>query len=331
MPNELSPLPERTGAAVGVTQTGESEREWLDKRAADVEAFVYRQACDTVRVGAVLEAVRKRIGHGRYQAWVESSLTISLRTAHRYRLVGRAFAQFQNCQFDRFDFGALYALAQLKGVPQQARELAVADAAAGKRVTLERAAEIIDSYRPVPDPDEKEVKDYERRVRELNEVATLVPAKRDDAADLKVKMVDQDAETATLERRDAHRFEMVGRAVTELCARMPLVRVEHVTDPDGVPLYSVTCFDPDRAPTVVVDRKLRRAFERAAGKDPKKFCPGCCAPGSEGLPVGNFSDNDGMDDELAARCKQCERTRRREGRVRLKAERAATEAPGPGN
>jgi hypothetical protein len=104
-----------TPARVTVLAPEVGEREWLERRTEDVVGLCYRQACDTVRIGTILNDVRKRVGHGKFLRWVEDKLPFSNPTANRYRLVARAFAAYQTCQFDKFDLSALYVLSLAAG------------------------------------------------------------------------------------------------------------------------------------------------------------------------------------------------------------------------
>ncbi len=301
-----------------------SDRDWLRARTDDIGTFTYRIGCDIARVGQILAQVRGRLKHGLFLRWLAAETTFDRAKAYRLMQIGKAFSSYIS-QIEKFEQSALYVLSQDK-TPQAAREHAVQLAESGTRVTRAVALQILDAHKPVR-VGTVEVAEYEKLHKELNTLVIEVPASKTAETDLKAVRVDQDKVTAQLEKRDAVRYEAIGRALVGLAGEMTNVRIEMVDDHEGVPVYAVTCHGADHTPRVVVDRKLRWALERVAGMNPSKFCPGCCLPGQM-VPVGQFSDNNDMDDELSARCKACEKSRRKAGRERAKLEREA-QAPNP--
>lgn len=87
--------------------------------------------------------------YGRFAEWVEMECGITSRTALNYMW---AWNRFRKCEsLAQFDDVAMYALASPK-VPEAAAKEAEKLASKGVRITIVRAKEIVDSYRPKPAP-----------------------------------------------------------------------------------------------------------------------------------------------------------------------------------
>lgn len=296
----------------------QEHRDWLRKRTQDVESFAYRIACDIVRIGQVLAEVRQRVGWGLYSSWLATNTPFGRSQAYRMISAAAAFGVYLS-QIETIEPSALYVLAQDK-TPQAAREHAVQLASEGKRVTRAAALEIVDAYKPVT-VTEKEAEEYGRARKKLD----LIPVEKIKNDIIVVEDVDQDAATALQERQDDSRRARAGRAIEELVRRARLIRIEKLDDVDDVDLYSVTCHFPDDGPRNVVDRRLDRALVTVCGTIETKYCRGC----DEQRPIELFGANKKMTDMLMARCKICEKSRKREMRVSERAKRAKPATPEP--
>lgn len=319
-----------------------SERDWLRRRTGDIVGLAYRQACDTVRVGAWLEEAKSRLPHGAYEAWVESELPFSVPTACRYRQVARVFGAFASVQFEMFDESALYVLAQTRGVPPAAREHAVQLAESGQRVTRAVALEILDAHRPIADAEVREGMRKAKVDREASRRSRQCIGFKPDGVNACGRTFSAlDGEwfcPACVRRRDRVAPEggadpatdaKAWRAFLELAAGCDLVRVERVEDGDyeeGA-AYSVTCHHPERGVCHAIRRDLANAVAvvaaKASGDDGGEEMRLCRAPGCGLKPVGMFGANRFNPGGLMLRCKECEKSRRAKLRERRRDERAA--------
>ncbi len=302
-----------------------SERDWLKRRTQDIEGFVYRTACDIIRIGQILTEIKKRLPK-KYEAWLAASTPFSATQARRLRDTAKVFNPFI-AQIESIEPSALYVLAQ-DNTPKAARDHAVREANSGTRVTHALARELVDAYRPIPEPTDKEIETVERARNRVY--------REEDREQVR---------TENLEGQDDGRAAKMGRIVAELVERKSLVQLAKVEDEggegcDGAPIYCVTTYDPQCGPRSVSDRDLNLAIQRAAGSQEYKFCAGCCVKGGEIMPDGEyapgrqgmipthcFSRDRRTADLLGARCNNCERPRKREIRLRKKLEKdAATPA-----
>lgn len=305
---------------VRVTAPEASEREWLKARAEDVVGLAYRQACDTVRIGAILNEVRKRVGHGRFLRWVEDALPFSNPTANRYRLIARTFAAYQSCQFDKFDLSALYVLAQAQGVPKEARDTAVSLAEQGQRITHALAKEIVASCKVTVT--DREVSEYHKARAQLDRVAVTNPVSG------KTEVIDPDAEKARLDARTARENEAVGALLVKALGLFARVEWERDDDDPERPMYWLTGYADREIPRKEFAADVRVALEKLTGSERRKNCRGCC-PAGPGLLISEFGRNDDEADGWMPRCRNCEKGRKREMRRAAKAKRAASAPPPP--
>ncbi len=300
-------------------------RDWLKKRTQDIESFVYRTACDIIRIGQILSEVKKRLPK-KYEAWLATSTPFSAAQARRLRGTAKVFNPFLS-QIESIEPSALYVLAQ-DNTPQAARDHAVQLATGGTRVTHAVAREILDAHKPVGAMSKESVDAVQTARNRL--------WREEDR---------EQAKTEGKEEQDDGRAAKMGRIVAELVERKSMVQLAKVEDAggegiDGAPIYSVTTYDPQCGPRSVSDRDLNLAIQRAAGSQEYKFCAGCCVKGGEIMPEGEyapgrqgmipthcFSRDRRTADLLGARCNNCERPRKREIRLRKKlAKDAATPA-----
>lgn len=313
----MSQLTVRTGA----NSPAPGSREWLNRRTEDVLTLAYRQACDVIRIGAILVEVKKECGHGAYQKWVEKELPFSYTSAHRYVQVARAFAAYQISQFERFEPSALYALAQTAGVPKEARDHAVALVEQGEHITYTKALEIIDANRPVS-MTEKELKVYETNRRKLDARKEYNPASG------RTVTAHPSEELAKLEAREQREYAALGRLFAAAAEQLDAFTVTRTV--------SAEPGEPDESHTVFYELKggvplrrsssadLRLALEGLLGVQRLKVCRGCVLRFPLGRPVSEFGRNDDQDDGFMPRCRACERERKR---VKRRADRAARGTP----
>jgi hypothetical protein len=296
------------------------DRDWLRKKTADIETFAYNAACNTVRMGQALAEVRLKLRR-KFKPWLAAHTGISRSQAYRHIAAAAVFGPYLSL-IETLEPYAMYVLAQ-KEVPQSAREYAVELARSGTPVTRARALEIIDLYRPVPDPTAKEVREYESLVKALGKVTVETTTGG-------TKKVDQDRHTAKLVGKDDAMYARIGRTFVELAGACSLLTVAKVDDTDDVVLYSITTRTEDDLPRNIVSSDMEYGLLRAVGREPKKVCGNGC---NGGAPVcfTQFGANDTMPDRLNTVCKACERARklrlRDEKRKKRDAESTGDSAP----
>ena len=279
------------------------DRDWLQKRTQDIETYTYRTACDMVRIGQTLAEIRDRLPR-KFSPWLVSQTPFSKATAYRLIATAGTFAPYVSL-IETVEPYALYLLSQ-QDAPQAAREHAVQLASQGEKVTRALALSILDAYSD-EDPSEEEVEEYERLKGRIEQEEN-----------------GRDKVTERLETMDAALYEGVGRTVIELVERVSMLTITKLDELDDAAIYSVTCHENGK-PRSVVDRNLHCALELMAGREPQKYCPGCCEPG-ETLAMSRFGVNKSMPDGLMARCKVCERERKKDMK---KAQRAVLNAHDP--
>ncbi len=319
-----------------------SARDWLKTRTEDIIGFVYRQACDTVRIGAILREAKSRLKHGQFQAWVVSQLPFSTATARRAMMVAQAFAAFQSAQFERFDESALYILAADR-TPQACRAHAVALVESGVRVTRTVALEILDAHRDGPSARTALAAAPTKALRCLGMVREkgtreLVQCSAEVRSDggvrfcraCRTRTEGEHVRELTLDqlRRRWHALEKLVRECEE-------VRIERVLDADYDPdvevLYSVSCRRPVPAsdlPRNAVRGDLYDALMTLAGVEETRCCSGPCGLDK---PLVDFSKNALNPSGRNYRCRDCEKERRgamrAEKRAKREAERARQQPP----
>lgn len=114
---------------------------------ADLHALVRRAAQDSVTIGRKLNEVKARLPHGAFGPWLDAEFGWSEDTAQRWRRVATKFGD--KPQFADFAPSVLYLLSA-PAVPEAARDEAGARAAAGERITVAKAREIVEENRPRP-------------------------------------------------------------------------------------------------------------------------------------------------------------------------------------
>jgi hypothetical protein len=261
------------------------ERDWLRARTEDAAGLCHRVAADTVRLGALLLEVKKRLPHGTFLKWLAALTAFSRATAARLMRVGRAFGG-RVPDVDDFEPSALYLLADPR-VPPAAREYAL-ELAKEQKVTRAVAREVIDAQRARgPEPSTKEMR-------------ALAP--------VEARPVDLGAERA---RR-------VGAAVlAALEAGWTVLHLSAVTDdePGEPPVYSAILMDGARRGSAV-RRTPEDAVSAAAGVEELRLCSGPCKAHK---PVGEFGCIATAADGRNRYCKACERVRVKGAKKRRKA------------
>jgi hypothetical protein len=349
----LAPRPAEAGEARLEFRRGgasPSDREWLRRRTEDIVGLLYRGACDIVRIGQWLEEAKSRLPHGVYEDWVENCLPFSLPTAWRYRQVARAFGEFQNFHFERFDELALYALAQPRGVPPAARAHAAQLASEGQKITRALALEILDAHRPVSEADAvRELKERQKS----QEARTKCIGRRPDGEycgewfvgtgqslcpRCERRLQSRGVAEASAHREKAKKWDLL----CALAGRSSLVRIERVEDADyeGEDVtYSVTAHPADESQPVAVGvhSNLFVALAKASAErnaetgelvEPMKRCldPQCAAPGGM-RPYGAFKCHAGNPDGFDTRCRECENRRKEVVRVQKRQRKARPPQP----
>lgn len=108
-----------------------AESEWMREQAEAVRQLVRQTAGTVVRIGLILIEAKRRLGFGRFWAWVEAEFRWTRSTAHRMIQVGRVFSEVPPETLGRFCPSALYTLAK-NHVPATVRAAVIEEATAGK-------------------------------------------------------------------------------------------------------------------------------------------------------------------------------------------------------
>lgn len=285
--------PARAESAFAWADVPAERRDWLRARTEDAAGLCHRVAADTVRLGALLLEVKKRLPHGTFLKWLAALTAFSRATAARLMRVGRAFGG-RVPDVDDFEPSALYLLADPR-VPPAAREYAL-ELSKEQKVTRAVAREVIEAQRARgPEPTRKEVR-------------ALAP--------IEVRPVDLGAERA---RR-------VGTAVlAALDAGWTVLHLSTVTDDetDEPPVYSAVLMGaPGQKPDeckprqTAVRRTPEDAIAAAAGVEELRQCAGPC---KSLKPVGEFGCIATAADGRNRYCKACERTRVKGAKKKRKA------------
>lgn len=280
-------VPARAESAFAWGDVPTAERDWLRARTEDAAGLCHRVAADTVRLGALLIEVKKRLPHGTFLKWLAALTAFSRQHATRLMRVGRAFGE-RVPDVDDFEPSALYLLADPR-VPPAARDYAL-ELSKECRITRAVAREVIDAQRarePEPEPTAKEMR----------------AALKEEA-----RPVDLGAERA---RR-------VGAAVlAALDAGWTVLHLAAVTDdePDEPPVYSALLMGGARRGSAV-RRTPEDAIAAAAGVEELRLCAGPC---KSLKPVGEFGCIATASDGRNRYCKACERVRVKGAKKKRKA------------
>ncbi len=330
-PLEPTPPPDAGGALVTTRKKNRDtpRRVWLDAKTADIIGAAYRQACDAVRIGLVLEEVRGKLRHGAYKKWVQTALPFSISTARRYRLVAAAFGRYQKVHFELFDELALYALADFR-VPQPVREHAILLAEDGRRITQALALEIIDAHRSEPRMapagcvvEETPPVVKVRRCLGAECEGTFTGPLPGFCDKCKKKLVAGPEVAKELKPEQVLKRWRIVEELAERCTELRISKVEDTDDDEA--LFEVRAYFPNADPKVTVRRDLYDVLAVCAGKEETRHCGKC----GHDLPIGQFGKNKLNPGGLMYRCRPCEKARRREMRVQARAERAAARAGAP--
>lgn len=135
------------------------------RSAADrIKKRLRRTVTDIIQTGRDLIAVKERLSHGEFGAWLEAEFEWKQRTADNFIAVAIKFANFANLDSLPIRQSALYLLAQ-PSVPDEARDEALAKAENGEPITVAAAKEIIASYREPTDTGPLEITEAVKRLR----------------------------------------------------------------------------------------------------------------------------------------------------------------------
>ncbi len=255
---------------------------------------------NVLHIGSHLLNARRLLEDG-FGDWLDRQFGWTVPAAVRLMRVAVAFA---DTPVDRFDPGALYALSA-PTTPPQARQIAVAAAASGKRITAVHARDLIAASRPLP----KKTKLVTRR-----------------------ESIDRDARP----QAEGHDLELmawaeverlVGEGATVRCSRQGALDDD---DAAGRP-YTCTVYRPGREPQVAHSKdSLASAVTLAAGTQPNRECKVC----GKTYPVfDGFSRKTGNPLGRSLNCRKCETLRvgvgKKQQRGTWKEDVDPTAPPGP--
>lgn len=123
-------------------------RDDVRRMTGEIRERIKRAASDIFAIGERLIAIKTRLGHGHFGAWLRDEFDWDERTAQRYMAVAERFKSDTVSDL-RFGTKALYALSA-PTVPEAARVEAVTRAEAGEEITHKTAQELIAKHRPQP-------------------------------------------------------------------------------------------------------------------------------------------------------------------------------------
>lgn len=119
-------------------------RKAVQERTAEIKALVKRAAKDIVDIGSKLIEVKDRLGHGKFDNWLEVEFGWKRTTAWNFMRVADKFSKFES--LDRIAPSALYLLSA-PSAPDAARQEALERAEAGESITYSSAREIVEEHR----------------------------------------------------------------------------------------------------------------------------------------------------------------------------------------
>lgn len=272
-----------------------ADRDWLRHVTDAVRRSARKAAAEMIFIGMQLRAVRDRLPHGTWTAWVAAEFAWSYPVACKFIQVADAFAGTP--QIERFDPSGLYVLSQTS-TPQAAREHALALARDGTRVTHAVARGIVLAHRPEPAPD----RGTTRRLAPLNARDRRRPAAAGPAP-----------------------ADPVRAAVEDLLRAGSALHLSVVDDADtGDRLVTGTYYPAGGGRRVghAVSDSPAEVLLILAGREPVKACGSC----REEKPLYSAFSRDGnRPDGRVQYCKACER-----GRIRAHKERRRGAGKGKG-
>jgi hypothetical protein len=119
------------------TTPASSERDKFLKQTAErVRALGKRVVSDVIEIGRLLSEAKHRVGHGRWQSWLDQEFGWTDRTARNFmRLYELAQAKSENFSDLNVSMSALYLLAA-RSTPDTARDVILERARSGEPVTV---------------------------------------------------------------------------------------------------------------------------------------------------------------------------------------------------
>lgn len=118
---------------------------FVQQQTGAIQSLMKRSAQDIVDIGQRLTEVKKRLGHGRFGAWLEAEFDWSQDTATNFMRVAQRFGD--NPKISEFAPSALYLLAA-PSTPRRAKEEALSRAEAGESISYKAARDIKQKYTP---------------------------------------------------------------------------------------------------------------------------------------------------------------------------------------
>lgn len=157
----------------------------VQQRTGEIRERMVQTAQGIIEIGQKLIEVRDRLPHGQFGEWLRAEFDMSEGHARKMMQVARAFGQSDH--YDRFAPTALYLLAA-PGTPEEARDEALQQAAAGTPISAKAAEAIVSKHKPTPastkpaprpaaeELDEEPLDPYEQRIAAQHAAASAPPA-----------------------------------------------------------------------------------------------------------------------------------------------------------
>ncbi len=120
---------------------------FVQQQTGAIQLLMKRSAEEIVEIGQRLVEVKKRLGHGRFGAWLEAEFDWTERTARQFMRVSEVFKSEKFSDL-KFAPSALYLLAA-PSTPESAKEEAITRAEAGEPITHKTAKEIKQKHSPL--------------------------------------------------------------------------------------------------------------------------------------------------------------------------------------
>jgi hypothetical protein len=112
---------------------------------AEVFEVKPQTAADVIAAGRVLSLAKELIGHGRFRAWVALESEWRPNMLQRCLLAAKKFDSLKKVQIALFDRSAIFLLSGRR-LPDAARQTAIQEVGAGRRISHARAKEIAGIY-----------------------------------------------------------------------------------------------------------------------------------------------------------------------------------------
>jgi hypothetical protein len=207
--SELWNTQEQPPTAFDYTELDQDTRAFVQQKAAETHGYLKHTAETMIKIGQNLQAVKQRIGHGRFMAWVQAEFDMSYHTALNCMRIAERFGdKFRNIL--NLPSSVLYVLAQ----PSTSEEVI-------ERVETGQVAPTVEAIKAA-----REAERQERRAREQAEQEKAV---------LQQQLIEERSVSQHAQEQLLHQLEQVQRSLQERPASSEQIReVKIPVIPDDV-------------------------------------------------------------------------------------------------